>query len=431
MSDNQNLEQKFFQPFDCYLDSPFEETGLSALFNSTDIKLKKIKHSILKDYSEIAGFTGFARAIGVMTGLEIRRYKATEMQQKTFPVMGRETSTTIDNDFFINGSYWSNKPSQYFLGSIDLNSKIVALSFAVWQTLCKAGNENLTAFYRPNDSNSHLDKRSNSFLVTQLRSSEWIPDKNNEFHKPQDITAQNLHPQFQCDNRNGWLTAIGFGEGEKKRSEEYKVRNQKAQDLGFESVEEIEKLRKIKESGINIDEALASAQPAEQPEVPVPNPERRRKGILERKENAPSKQSVSRERKIQPNLHGSIVKAKAYLRANYTNESGETVCQCCQRIMPFKIGTDYYFEAVQCIKELDKLYFENRLALCPTCTAKYQHIRETKDEQLRELISNADAESESFVEIPIMLGQKEYSIRFVAKHWFDLKIILEDIVLSR
>jgi len=98
--------------------------------------------------------------------------------------------------------------------------------------------------------------------------------------------------------------------------------------------------------------------------------------------------------------------------------------------MPFKIGVDYYFEAVQCIKEVDKLYFANRLALCPTCAAKYQHIRETNDEQLRELIINADAEKELFVEIPIELAQKNYSLYFVAKHWFDLKTILEEMMNS-
>ena len=175
---------------------------------------------------------------------------------------------------------------------------------------------------------------------------------------------------------------------------------------------------------------MGSAPPFSIPEESVPNPERRRKGILERKENAPLKQSVIRERKIQPNLNRSIAEAKAYLRSKYTNESNETICQCCQCIMPFKIGVDYYFEAVQCIKEVDKLYFANRLALCPTCAAKYQHIRETNDELLRELIINADAEKELFVEIPIELAQKNYSLYFVAKHWFDLKTILEEMMSS-
>jgi len=129
MSENQNLDQKFFQPFDCYLDSPFEETGLSALFNSTDIKLKKIKHPILKDYSEISGFTGFAKAIGVMSGFEVCEGYATKIQEELFPKVKRKTETTIDYDFYINGLGWGRKGSNLFLGFIDIDSKEVELSF--------------------------------------------------------------------------------------------------------------------------------------------------------------------------------------------------------------------------------------------------------------------------------------------------------------
>ena len=367
-----------------------------------------------------------------MTRLEILESSATNLQSNKFHINSIETHTTIDRDYFISGlniargTYYQRDSSVYSLGELTIADEIVELSIVLWQTMCQIDTKCLVAFYHPNDSNSHLDKRASSFLVTQLRSCAWVPDKNNEFHKPQDITAEKLHPQFQCDDRNGWLTAIGFGEDEIKRSEAYQDRNQKAQDFGFDSVEDIEIWRRIRDSGVNPEEILASHCPASQPEESVPNPERRRKGVLERKENAYLKQSIVRERKIQPNLNSSIIEAKAYLRANYTNESKETVCQCCKHIMPFKIQEDYYFEAVQCIKGLDKLYFENRLALCPTCAAKYQHIRDTDDERLRELIINADAEDESSVEIPIELAQKNYSLRFVGKHWFDLKTILED-----
>ncbi len=431
MSENKELGQKFFLPSDCYFDAPFGTTGLGALFNSKNIKLEKYKHPILNEYIEIEGFSSFASAIGVMTKLEVLKSNATNLQSNIFHVNSIETHTTIDRDYYISGlniaigTYYHRDSSVYSLGELNIATEQIHLSLVLWQTMCQVDEKHLIAFYHPNDSNSHLDKRASSFLVTQLRSCKWIPDKNSLFHSPQDITVEDLHLKFQYDNRNGWLSAIGFGEGEVIRSKEYKDRTQKAQDLGFDSIEEIEKFRKIKDLGISVDDILASAQPVIQPEAAVPNPERRRKGVLERKENAHLKQSIIRERKIQPGLNDSITEAKAYLRAKYTNESKETICQCCQNIMPFKIGTDYYFEAVQCIKKVDKLYFQNRLALCPNCSAKYQYIRETKDEQLRDLIINAEGEDESFVEIPITLGGQSYSLRFVATHWFDLKNILE------
>ena len=53
---------------------------------------------------------------------------------------------------------------------------------------------------------------------------------------------------------------------------------------------------------------------------------------------------------------------------------------------------DHYFEAVQCVRGLDRLYFENRLALCPVCAAKYQHARITTDDDLRLAVLRFEAE---------------------------------------
>ena len=165
----------------------------------------------------------------------------------------------------------------------------------------------------------------------------------------------------------------------------------------------------------------------ELPEESVPNPDRRRKGVLERSENAPSKESVMRERSIQPGIANILAEAKAYLRAKYTNPHGEMVCQCCQYQMPFKIGDAYYFEAVQCVKEMKNHHIENRLALCPTCAAMYQHARETDDTEIRRLIvEHAAPDNASSVEIPVTLAGKQLNLRFVGTHWFDLKTVLEN-----
>ena len=96
--------------------------------------------------------------------------------------------------------------------------------------------------------------------------------------------------------------------------------------------------------------------------------------------------------------------------------------------MPFKIGDAYYFEAVQCVKEVKNHHIENRLALCPTCAAMYQHARETDDEEIHcSIIKNNSPDNAPSVKIPITLAGKEYQLRFVGHHWFDLKTIFQNV----
>lgn len=114
---------------------------------------------------------------------------------------------------------------------------------------------------------------------------------------------------------------------------------------------------------------------AEQAEEFVPNPERCRKGVLERGENAPSKESVMRERSIS-------------------------------RVSPMSLPKPIF-------------------ALCPICTAMYQHARQSDDTEIRRLIAENEAPNAPAVEIPVTLAGKQHNLRFVGTHWFDLKIVLE------
>jgi hypothetical protein len=247
-----------------------------------------------------------------------------------------------------------------------------------------------------------------------------------DFRKPRDMSTDDLPTDFIYDNNNGLLTAIEFGENARKLSTEYSAKNTKAQDLGFDSADEAVKYAELKKLGFSVDEFLAKHKAVEQPEKSVPNPERRRTGIIERSENALTKESVKRERSIQPGIAGVTAEAKAYLRAIYTNKNGEMVCQCCQLEMPFKVNDEYYFEAVQCIKEIDNQHIENRLALCPNCAAMYQYARQTSDSELKlSILENSAADDVPAVELPIVLRNKSETIRFVGAHWFDLKTIFE------
>ena len=223
----------FHKPAECFLDLPFEDTGIEALFGCSEIPLVKRMHPVSKKYKEINSFENFAKDVGVMYAVEIREYNATKMQKNVFPVIGKKTETTIDRDYFINAlnGRWYNDGSDYYLGNLDLKMHRIELSLAVWKTLCRSEEKKLSAFYRPNNANRNKEKRAPSFLINQLKNCAWIPDKNGRFRLPQDVTRESLHPDFPFDNQNGWLDAIGFGENTKKASEDYKRRKEMASSL--------------------------------------------------------------------------------------------------------------------------------------------------------------------------------------------------------
>lgn len=163
------------------------------------------------------------------------------------------------------------------------------------------------------------------------------------------------------------------------------------------------------------------------PERPSADPERRRQNLVERRENAPAREKVQRERSIEPGIAGIKAEAKAYLRGAYTNGNGKLICQCCRDPMPFKLpATDQdYFEAVLFIKGLKQQFYENYLALCPTCSAKYQHACLTDDEEIKNRLMATDPDGQIPIEIEVTLVGKPATLRFVGTHALDLKIVLK------
>lgn len=417
---------------DLYLDLPYIETGLEALFNDNKLGayISKPKKRLSPDYQGIKKFEEFVVALGAMTQLEIRTHKATEMQKDFFEKVGRESYSTTDEDYFINGFHWRSEDTYGFIGEFDLDRcKSMALSRAIWRVMCGADPEVLTACYVPNQKNQHKEKSKASWLVDYLAERSWVPDKAGNFLRPTEITDKTLHPDLKFDDRNGWLSAIRFGEDDRKQSDEYRAKDEGAKRLGLPSADVAEEVGEFLKTGGSMEELrtfMSNRKQVRQPECPVPNAERRRRGIIERRENAPTRESVVRERSIQPGSNKETLEAKAYLREMYQNLDNLLICQCCQREMPFKLKSDlHYFEAIQCVRGLNKHLFENHLALCPTCAAMYQHVRETDDAEIRRSIVEHEADDKApAVEIPVRLAGRELTLRFVGKHWFDLRTVL-------
>jgi hypothetical protein len=404
---------------DLCLDAPYLDTGLAAL---TSIHKKRVLWPSYQDElneSKLKDFVGFLQAIGVQDGLHVEEVDIYD--NPNFHKLWQDFEGTRETDSKIRKDYSIGALDQY------LEMKSIPAARLVWQVLIRAERDTRWAKYRPNQ--QYETREIDSQIVHHLKSNSWIPDKAGRFRSPQDMTREDLRTEFPYDDRNGLLTAINFGEHAKKRSEAYRTRNEAAEKMGFGSAEDAEVLAKlVRETGLTpaeIRSLVSQRQRASQPEESVQNPERRRKGVLERRENAPPKESVSRERTIQPGARPETLQARAYLRNKYKNSEGQLICQCCHSEMPFKVGDEHYFEAVQCVRGLEYQYFENRLALCPTCAAMYVHARQTDDaEVLRSIIDQEVSDTASSAEIRIELAGQVVHLRFVGTHWFDLKTVL-------
>ena len=405
-------------PSELFLDSPYLETGL-AIFQKFNRKRRlwdgyqdKLKEGSRED------FIKFAEAIGVITRLPIERVPCLQNLNWDYlrSAPGWRATSPINRDFTIRG-----------LSQV-LQNPTLAISKLIWMTMCNLPRHPnyLEATYQINQSGG--PRQTESQLVQALRQQPWVPQLNGTFVRPSEADRDLLPEGFTFDAGWAWIKAVEFGVEANKRTIEHQKKQAVARDLGFRSIEEIEKLKRAIEAGFSPDqylEEVARRNHVAQPEESVPNPERRRRGVLERSDNAPSKESVTRERSILPGVRQETVEAKAYLRAKYKNADGQLICQCCLSEMPFKVGEHHYFEAVQCLRSLDHHYFENRLALCPTCAAMYQYARETDDEGIRKLLMESDAnETVSFAEIPIKLAKRQFQLRFVGTHFFDLKTLL-------
>lgn len=412
---------KWRKPSWAFLDQPFMDTGLGAYYDTFGDKAQcfALADSHKDCGIDIKRLAKFAEAVGVRTHLEITKTTCRnnpDWQNILSKVYGKR-SLPIDEDYAITGlDKLLKKPS-------------LALSKLIWHTMYSLPSypDCLLAIYQHNRSEGYTE--ADSQLVHQLREFAWIPQGEDTFVCPAEASRDLLPEGFPFDPGWHWLKAIHFGEEAIKQSESYRQKQTSAKELGFDSADSAAKWAELDKHGISPDEILAQhaqRHRTSQPEEPVPDPVRRRKNILANAADAPDMESVLRERSIQVGMSDVTAQAKAYLRTKYKNSEGQLVCQCCHEEMPFKLRSgEHYFEAVQCIEDKEMRYFQNRLALCPNCAAMYQYARETDDAEIRRLIIELDAEDQSpAVEIPVQLADREYTLRFVGTHWFDLKTIL-------
>ena len=415
--------KEFRWPTGWCLDTPFVESGLAEL---SHIHLKSpVWDGYATEFPKkmLPDFIDFLKDIGVMHCLKIERQGTynnphrPDLSQDYRRHGTRLTDTSIDEDYSISSI------EEY------LEAQSIPASRLIWDALIHANRKTATARFRPN--RQHQIREADSTLIYHLKEHAWIPDIQGEFRKPQDLARDNLRNDFPYDDQNGLLTAIGFGEEARRHTEAYRESNAQAEKNGFRNAAHMTLAAQATAEMTDDDlQRLARKQKPDDdtfPEKSSPNPERRRRQMVKNRENAPAREKVARERTIEIGLTPIKATAKAYLRSSYTNENGRLICQCCRNPMPFKLPqTDEdYFEAVQFLAGLDKQHYENYLALCPTCSAKYQHACQTGAEEIKRRFLETQPDGKNPVEIEVQLAGSPATLRFVAVHALDLSVVLQ------
>jgi hypothetical protein len=126
------------------------------------------------------------------------------------------TESSIDEDFSI--------PS--IRKYIDAQSLFA--SRLIWNALISADRKTSLASFRPNQ--RYQTRKAESQLISELKRCDWIPDQSGVFQKPAEMTKDKLRNDYPYDDRNGLLSAIGFGIRQKQHIENYNYRNYSSQD---------------------------------------------------------------------------------------------------------------------------------------------------------------------------------------------------------
>lgn len=409
-------EKEWAQPDQIFLDEPYCKTGLREL--SSIHQKMEIWEGYYDELSEsiFENFYKFLKSIGVFYKLQVEQTSTWQNPNKSVlrKDWGRSTHTGIDQDYTIN------QLSQY------LSVKTISASLLIWNALTEAKSKVSEARYRPNK--QYPTREAKSQLIYHLKVNEWIPNKQGDFCMPGSVCKEDLHQDFQFDNRNGLLSEIGFGELVVINKNYNSKRNEEAQSLGFKSAKEAEEMaelcKKFDKTPDQIRQMLVDDRFKKFPSKKVHNPERRQEKIGEQFEESANIEYNKRRRSVRTTRNS--IDPDIWLRNYYTNEDGEMICQICKHEMPFKKRDgNYYFEAVEVMSNgfISKEHEAKYLALCPVCAAMYKEFIKKDDNQLQTFIETLVESDEP--EIPIQLGEIETSVRFVESHFIDIKTILE------
>ncbi len=399
------------RPSGVYLDEPFAPTGLASLYESDEYSGTppgRLYEKYLDAAPEVAEL---ANSLGVIRGLSIVPVHAKNNPEFKWAWVDRENHNKVSSDWCIH----------HFDVIVSCGNE--TLLRGLWTLVTSAQSMHADAVYRSNGSSGRHDMQSQ--LLQKLTSEPWILDRDGNLSRPQDITSAELAECLTVPTHSPLLDRAGFGRNAAVEAMRQRGDEARAKALGFESVDVLHEIAEVyKEDPEGFREWLQNRKSTSLPTAASSAPEQRAKRSAEHAANAPFRSYDKRVRSVYVQVPGHLSSARNYLRQLYTNDDHLMVCQVCSSSMPFKIAGNYYFEAVQFVRNARHDLAENRLALCPTCAAKYRHARGTSLEDLRDDLLAQGVGHQGSITVDVVLADEATQVRFVGKHAIDLQAAL-------
>ena len=253
-----------------YLDQPYLETGLSEIEAIHEKESVWIGYQEKLNKTQLIDFVELLKATGAMACLEVVDAEISENPERS--ILWEDCFIrAINGDVKIRPESVHVVSEDYSLVEFDgiFELQSILCSRLIWNTVISSDPKVAKARYKPNA--KYQIREADSQFVYHLKNNAWIPNKKGVFCKPQDMLREDLPDDFVYNNSNGLLTAIGFGENAKRLTEEYQAKNNKAQEIGFSSVDRAEKWAELDRLGLSPDELLQKQQHTEQPEESAAN----------------------------------------------------------------------------------------------------------------------------------------------------------------
>lgn len=232
----EDAEIYYCKPSEVFIDEPYEKTNLSAIENFLIRNSKwKLWSGYLNKIKKQNEFIQFLKDIGANFKLKIKLCDITNNPDILSLKQDLAKGTREMRDTSINRDYYIENLDEM------LSQKNRSISQLIWQTMSDADKTILQARYRPNQ--QYKERTAPSYLIHNLIQYAWIPDKEGNFHRPEDITRDMLPDDFPANNSNGWLSAIGLGtQAEKSKLNEQQKLERLAKQLNL-TVEQLEKAK--------------------------------------------------------------------------------------------------------------------------------------------------------------------------------------------
>lgn len=399
---------------DLYYDGPVGQTFLDEVEEARPGITKRFR--VAEAYE---AFKGEGRALlellGVFTGPSVEKTSTwgnpARGQLRSASNWGKVTDYEIDEDFLIP----------------DLDAYLAAGSRGwnawLWNKLMVVDRTSWTsARYRPNKSAAlaHAPSR----LLLTLRSTAWVYDTEGHPKRPAEITVKDLADDFSARAlTQANMDDLQLGLHAREKVKEQQKREAAAREAGFANAGQLDlakaALDSLGEEGLQ----QLLFERAETRHAAVTDAKQRRNRAGSRATANPKVRREQTERIIRRRPSTDRAESMMVLRELYTDPiTKNVVCQICRKPMPFQDLTgQWYFEVVQILK-LGHEDLHNRMALCPTCSAKYTYARVLKEPALRRMILDTPVrDGDTVIEVTLSLANEDHTITFDAGHFLDLQ----------